>query len=48
MYKKYVKLTNKAANMNGFRDGTEMKIHSYESHTFVQEMADTWSGLKVC
>ena len=48
MYKKYVELTNKAAKMNGFRDGTEMQIHSYESKTFVQEMANTWDGLKVC
>ena len=47
MYTKYVDLTNKAAKMNGFRDGTEMQIHSYESKTFVQEMAETWNGLKV-
>jgi len=46
MYKEYVKLTNKAARMNGFKDGTQMKIVGYESVTFVQEMADTWNGLK--
>ena len=32
--------------MNGFRDGTEMKTHAYESDTFVQEMDATWHGLK--
>ena len=48
MYKEYVHLTNKAARMNGFRDGTDMQIHSYESKTFVEEMGETWSGLKVC
>ena len=32
--------------MNGFKDGTQMKIVGYESDTFVQEMADTWNGLK--
>ena len=46
-YKEYVDLTNKAAVLNGFKDGTEMKTHSYESDTFVEEMAQTWSGLKV-
>jgi len=46
MYKKNIELINKAARMNGFRDGTEMQIHSYESKTFVQEMEDTWNGLK--
>jgi len=45
-YKEYVDLTNKAAVLNGFKDGTEMKTHSYESDTFVEEMAQTWSGLK--
>ena len=35
MYKKNIELINKAARMNGFRDGTEMQIHSYESKTFV-------------
>ena len=47
MYKEFVNLTNKAARLNGFRDGTEMKTHAYESKTFVEEMAATWSGLKV-
>ena len=46
-YKEYVDLTNKAAVLNGFKDGTEMKTHSYESDTFVEEMAQTWNGLKV-
>ena len=47
-YKQYVDLRNKAARMNGIRDGTESQIHAYESKTFVQEMAETWNGLKVC
>lgn len=45
-YEQYVDLRNKAARMNGFRDGTESQIHAYESKTFVQEMAETWNGLK--
>ncbi len=32
--------------MNGFEDGTGMKTDSYESDTFVEEMAETWEGLK--
>ena len=32
--------------MNGFKDGTEMKTVAYESDTFVDEMAQTWQGLK--
>ena len=47
MYKEYVKLTNKAAKMNGFKDATQMKTYAYESDTFVQEMHQTWQGLKV-
>ncbi len=46
MYLEYVELTNEAARLNGFRDGTEMKIESYESDTFVEEMDQTWRGLK--
>ena len=46
MYKEYVKLTNKAAKLNGYRDGTEMKTRPYESDTFVEEMDQTWQGLK--
>ena len=46
MYKEYIELTNKAARMNGFKDGTEMKTNAYESDTFVQEMDRTWQGLK--
>ena len=32
--------------MNGFTDGTEMKTVEYESNTFVDEMEQTWEGLK--
>ncbi len=41
-----VKLQNEAAKLNGYRDATEMKVRSYESETFVEEMAATWRGLK--
>ena len=46
LYLEYIDLTNEAARLNGFRDGTEMKIDAYESDTFVNEMAETWKGLK--
>ena len=32
--------------LNGFKDGTEMKVAAYESETFVKDMEDTWNGLK--
>jgi peptidyl-dipeptidase A len=32
--------------LNGYKDGTEMKVVAYESDTFVKEMEDTWNGLK--
>ena len=32
--------------LNGYKDGTEMKVQPYESDTFVQEMEETWNGLK--
>jgi len=32
--------------LNGYKDGTELKVIAYESDTFVQEMEDTWNGLK--
>ena len=31
---------------NGFTDGTDWKTDEYESDTFVQEMEETWQGLK--
>lgn len=46
IYLEYIDLTNEAARLNGFRDGTEMKTESYESDTFTDEMAATWQGLK--
>ena len=46
MYLEYIELTNEAARLNGFRDGTEMKTDPYESETFVEEMEQTWQGLK--
>ncbi len=40
------KLQNEAARLNGYRDATEMKVRSYESDTFVEEMDATWRGLR--
>ena len=31
---------------NGFTDGTDWKTDTYESDTFVEEMGETWQGLK--
>jgi len=46
LYARYVELTNEAARANGFTDGTDWKTNEYESDTFVQEMEETWQGLK--
>ncbi len=46
LYIDFVKLSNEAAKLNGFRDATEMRTEDYESDTFVQEMEETWFGLK--
>ena len=46
MYGDYVDLLNEAADLNGFEDAGKMKIDSYESSTFQQEMEETWQGLK--
>lgn len=46
LFLEYVELTNEASRLNGFEDGTEMKTVRYESDTFVEEMAETWQGLK--
>ena len=46
MYGEYVDLYNQAAALNGFSDAGLMKIDSYESSTFQQEMEETWQGLK--
>ena len=46
MYGQYVDLYNEAAELNGFADASLMKVDSYESDTFKEEMAETWEGLK--
>lgn len=46
MYKRYVSYYNEAAKINGFRDASLMKVHPYESDTFMEEMEATWQGLK--
>ncbi len=38
-------LTNEAARLNGFRDGTEMLTQPYESDNFVREMTETLEEL---
>lgn len=32
--------------LNGFKDGSESWTEPYESDTFIEEMAETWEGLK--
>ena len=32
--------------VNGYEDGAEWKTDVYESDTFLEEMAETWEGLK--
>jgi hypothetical protein len=34
------------SRLNGYKDGTAMKVQPYESETFVSEMEETWKGLK--
>merc|ERR1719443_2592421 len=46
MYKQYVNLYNEAAKLNGFKDASVMKVDPYESDTFIEEMEETWQGLK--
>jgi len=45
-YKEYVDFYNEAAILNGHKDASEMKVVDYESDTFMQEMEETWQGLK--
>jgi len=45
-YKEYVDVYNEAAKLNGYKDGSHMKIVDYESKTFKDEMEVTWQGLK--
>jgi len=45
-YKTYVDLYNEAAELNGFSDAARMKVDPYESATFIEEMEETWFGLK--
>ena len=46
MYMQYVDTYNEAAELNDFKDASDMKIVDYESETFKEEMEDTWLGLK--
>ena len=47
VYPEFLNLVTEAAKLNGYKDGTEFKVkRTYESDTFVQEIADTWSQLK--
>ena len=46
MYSEYVDMYNEAAKLNGFKDASIMKVDPYESDTFIEEMEETWQGLK--
>jgi len=46
MYPAYVDFYNEAAKLNGFKDASKMKVDTYESDTFMEEMESTWQGLK--
>ncbi|XP_059083297.1 angiotensin-converting enzyme-like [Tigriopus californicus] len=45
-YLEFIEFTNEAARLNGLRNGAELKIQGYESETFIEEMEETWLGLK--
>ena len=45
-YMEHIDLLNEAAELNGFRDASKMKVDVYESDTFMEEMEATWQGLK--
>jgi len=45
-YHEYIDLYNEAAKLNGFKDASMMKVDPYESSTFIEEMEETWQGLK--
>ena len=45
-YQEYVGIYNEAAELNGFKDASIMKVDPYESETFQEEMEETWQGLK--
>ena len=44
-YNSRYKLTH-ITRLNGYKDGAAMKVEPYESDTFIQEMEETWEGLK--
>ncbi|XP_040570335.1 angiotensin-converting enzyme [Lepeophtheirus salmonis] len=46
LYKEYVKFVNMAAKLNGFKDGTAMKVNNFESEGFEREIELVWEGLK--
>ncbi|XP_076040677.1 angiotensin-converting enzyme-like [Oratosquilla oratoria] len=46
LYKQFVKLSNKAAKLNGFDNMGDMWIMPYESDTFRQDVDDLWTQLK--
>eukprot|EP00096_Caligus_rogercresseyi_P012149 TRINITY_DN5005_c0_g1_i1.p1 TRINITY_DN5005_c0_g1~~TRINITY_DN5005_c0_g1_i1.p1 ORF type:complete len:671 (-),score=146.93 TRINITY_DN5005_c0_g1_i1:391-2403(-) len=45
-YKKQIPFINNAARLNGYADGTEMKVANFESDGFVEEVKSVWNGLK--
>ncbi|XP_076067701.1 angiotensin-converting enzyme-like [Oratosquilla oratoria] len=46
MYKEFVDLSNKAAQLNDFKNMGDMWLEPYESPTFRQDLSDIWIQLK--
>ena len=45
-YEAYVELNNKAAQLVGFKDASDMKVEDYESSKIKRDVQDAWIGLK--
>ena len=46
LYGEYIDFKNEAAKINGFKDAAEMLTRDYESETFIEEVDQTWEGIK--
>lgn len=46
LYKKYIELNNKAANLNGFSDAGEMWLSAYEDSKFLDNMKAIWKKVE--
>ncbi|XP_042877427.1 angiotensin-converting enzyme-like protein Ace3 [Penaeus japonicus] len=45
-YSQFVRLANRAAEANGFRNMAEMSMDQYESKTFREDLASVWEQIK--